>query len=324
MNRSISYSSLRWYFLSFELSADRRKFSPRGEASQLLWLYLFIACMIVLFMCHSIVADTCATYIARKMDSTRSKETFDVIDTFRLVLMIPYTFIFASHSSMLMKRWTIFRFIDDRVLPDDEWTAKSPPLIKRSFGTILMSYVAINVYLLLLQLGLLLLQLQLDRTDSPIAPITEHRIFSFTLRSAAFFLYTSQIFDIPTNIAILMGLADMGVFSLSNSLYGVILVCITNGYRALSLSPTESVRSVTTASSESTQAINASTSQSHTALLDPSVVGEIIHCCCLSNRDQFACKLTVTQALIDVLSFLCHHSIRWERFCRPWHIKYIR
>ena len=225
--------------------------------------------MVLLFMCHSMVADTCGTYIARKMHSTRSKETSDLIDTFRLILMVPYSFIFASHSSMLMKRWTFFRFSDDLVRPDDDWAAKSPPLVKRSFGTILMNYVAINVYLLLLQLGLLLLQLQLDHMDSPIARIFEHRIFSSTLRCAAFFLYTSQIFDIRTNIAILIGLVDASILSLSHHhLAGIIYVFTTMQYRFLCPSPIKPVRPVTEASS---------------------VVGEIAHCCCLIYRDKFAC-----------------------------------
>ena len=221
--------------------------------------------------------DTCGTYIARKMHSTRSKETFDVIDSFRLVLMIPYTFIFASHASRLMKRWTFFRFIDDRVRPDDEWTAMSPPLVKRSYGTILMSYVAIDVYLLLLQLGLLFLQLQLDRVDSPIAPIFEHRIFSSTLRCAAFFLYTYQTFDTRTNIAILIGLVNIGILSLHPSLAAIFFWGPSTLYRAFCPFPTESVRPVTEASSESALATNASTSQSHTAHPHPSVVGEITH-----------------------------------------------
>ena len=277
--------SLLAFFI--KVSADPRKFSSRGEVSTLLWLYLLIACMVLLLMCHSIVVDTCGAYIARKMHSTRSKETFDIIDTFRLVLMIPYTFIFASHSSMLTKRWTLFRFIDDRVRPDDEWTAKSPPLVKRSFGTILMSYMAINAYLLLLQLGLLLLQLQLDRTDSPIAPILGNQMFSLTLRCAAFLLYTFQIFDLRTNIAILIGLVDVSILSLYHPLYGYGYLATTMQYRALCPSPIEPVRPVTEASSESAQASSASASQSD--------LGEITHCCCcLNDDDQFAYKFTIT------------------------------
>ena len=195
-----------------------------------------------------------------------------------------------------MKRWTLFRFIDDRVRPDDEWTAKSPPLVRRSFGTILMSYAAINVYLLLLQLGLLLLQLQLDRTDSPLAPILGNRIFSSTLRCAAFFLYTSQTFDIRTNIAILIGLVDAIILSLSHFLgASVYVVATTQQYPALCPSPVEPVRPVTKASSESAQATSASMSQSHAAHSDPSVVGEITNCCCcLNDDDQFAYKFAIT------------------------------
>ena len=228
------------------------------------------------------------------MNYIRSKETSDLIDAFRLILMIPYTFIFASHSSMLKKHWTFFRFIDDRVRPDDEWTAKSPPLVKRSFATILMSYAAINAYLLPIQLGLLLLQLQMDRTDSPIAPILGHWLFSSTLRCAAFFLYTYQIFDIGTNIAILICVADVSIFSSSHLLYGAFLVGTTMQYRFLCPSPVESVRSVTEASLESAKATNASTSQSHTVLLDPFVVGEITHCWCRSICDQFVSIFVIT------------------------------
>ena len=243
-----------------------------------------MACMAVLFLCHSVLVDACKTYIARQMSSTWSKETFDHIDTLRFFLVIPYTFIFASHSSMLMKRWTFFRFIDDRVRPDDDWNAKSPPVIKRSFGTILMSYVAINVYLLLVQLGFLLLQLQLDRTNSPLAPILEHRIFSSTLRHAAFFLYTYQIFDIRTNFAILGCVANISILSLSNSLlYATFLAWTTMQYRSLCPFPVEHVTTVIEASPESTQATDALTSPLHTPLLDLPVLGEITHCCCFDN-----------------------------------------
>ena len=241
--------------------------------------------MAVLFMCHSVVADTCGTYIARKMRSTRSKGTFDLIDTFRFFLVILYTFIFASHSSMLMKRWTLFRFSDDRVRPDDEWNAKSPPVVKRSFGTILMSYVAINVYLLLVQLGLLLLQLQLHRTNSPIAPILEHWIFSTTLRYAAFFLYTYQIFDILTNFAILISFANHSIFSALPPQYFIfIFTLVTMKYCSLCPYPAEPVRTLSEASSESRQATDASTSPLHTPLPDPSAVGEITHCYCFNNH----------------------------------------
>ena len=280
MNQSFSSSSLHRYFSQFKVSVDRRKFSPRGEVTHLLWLYVFMACMAVLFMCYSVLADACGTHITRQMRSTRSKEYFDHIDTLRFFLVIPYTFIFASHSSMLMKRWTFFRFIDDRVRPDDDWNAKSPPVVKRSFGSILMSYVAINVYLLLVQLGLLLLQLQLDRTNSPIAPILEHWIFSSTLRYAAFFLYTYHIFDVRTNFAILISLADHSIFAAFFTQYYISIIFLAKiQYHALCPHPVEPVRTVTQTSSESAQATVASTSPSHTSLLGPSVPGEITHCC---------------------------------------------
>ena len=195
-----SAAHLSWYSAKFELSADHRKLSLRGEVSRLLWLFLHLACMVLLCMCHSIVLDTCGTYIIRKMHSVRSKETFDVVNKLRWALVGHYAFIFANHPSMLKKSWIVNTFTVDRVRCDDEWTGKSTPLVKRSFGTILTSYAAINAYLLLLQLGLLFLQLQLDRTDSQIAPVLEHRIFSSALCYAALFLYTYQTFDIRTNL----------------------------------------------------------------------------------------------------------------------------
>ena len=255
--------------------------------------------------------DACGTYIARQMNSTWSKETFDHIDTLRFFLVIPYTFIFASHSSMLMKRWTFFRFIDDRVRPDDEWNAKSPPVVKRSFGSILMSYVAINVYLLLVQLGLLLLQLQMHRTNSPIAPILEHWIFSSTLRYAAFFLYTYHIFDVRTNFAILISLADHSIFAaLFPQFYVNVLLLTTMQYRALCPHPVEPVRMVTQTSSESIQATDALTSPSHTPLVDPSISGEITHCSRLYTCGQFACMFTITYSVTDVSSVMMAFDCR--------------
>ena len=264
-------------------------------------------------MCHSVVIDTCGSYVARTMHSTGSKETFDLIDTFRVVLMIPYTFIFASHSSMLKKHRTFFRFIDDRVRPDDEWTAKSPPVVKRSFGTILMSYALINAYLLLLQLVLLLLQLQLDRADSPIAPILGYRTVSSSLRCAAFFLYTYQTFDIRTNLAILITLMDYSILSLLDllsvdtvilkTLSGFLFLAVTLSlmaqYHFLCPRPIEPVRTVPEPSSESTQAINASTSQSCAALPRPSVAGGIAYYCCLNIHDQLTCKLRSHKLTFD-------------------------
>ena len=155
-----------------------------------------------------------------------------------------------------------------------------------------MSYAATNVYLLLLQLGLLLLQLQIDRTDSPIAPILEHSIFSSTLCYAAFFLCTYQTFDIRTNIAILICVAYISILSLSDLLYGAFLGWTTVQYLYLYPHPTEPVKMVTEPLSGSTLTTNASTFQSHTPLLDPTVVGELIHFCCLHILDQFACILT--------------------------------
>ena len=240
---------------SLEVLEDSCIISSRGGVSQLLWLHFFIACMIFAFTSQSVVTDICGKYVARSVHQRPPKDVFHLIDNFRFVLMIPYTFIFASHSSMLMKRYVLFRFIDDRTRPDDESTSKSPPLIQRSFSAILMSFVAINLYLLLIQLGLLYFQLRMDSS----ALILRHGIFCAILSYAALFLYTYQIFDRATNCILVMCMAEVYFPSLSTYLWCLLLILALVQY--IALHPREGP--VTVNSSDVTHSTEASTASIH-------------------------------------------------------------
>lgn len=202
-----------------------------------------------------------------------------------------------------MKRQVLFRFSSDITRPDDEPTAKSPPLTKLSFSTILMSYMAINVYLMLIQLGLLFLQLRIDRGGSTASSLFARRIFFGIFSYVTLFLYTYQIFDKRTNLAIVICLAEAAILYVAPLLFIVFFVLAPLEYKLLSpcgitplrpVTPSIPVSATSSDATRSTEVTTALIPQSEDPSLPPLVGMSISDCFHFipSNPNQ---RTTVTE-----------------------------
>ena len=144
-------------------------------------------------------------------------------------LFVAHACVCASRLSIISEDLTVFRFNNDHPHPcsNDAESLQSSTLTKRSYCSILTSFISINWYLMGVAVALYGLNRCLDRHAGPL-PHTFVSVFYPTLYFGGFFLYTLQIFDIGSNIMLMVCILlvsfvkNLGDGPLSSSLVQII------------------------------------------------------------------------------------------------------
>jgi hypothetical protein len=116
--------------------------------------------MVIVFAFQPKLVDICENYIVSRMKVAHSKEIFGpdrgICRTVLPILLIAYSLIYANHLSMLHKEFVLMRYKNDsaRFNHARSSESESATAIKRSSYSVMMSYVTINLYLLVVEVGL--------------------------------------------------------------------------------------------------------------------------------------------------------------------------
>jgi hypothetical protein len=124
-----------------------------------------------------------------------------------VALFIAYSGIYASNESMISEDASVLRFITDRFQadPNDSYNIAIilPTPVKRSFWFIFSSFLTSNWYLMALAFALYGFNFYLVKVTGPLPYDLSNILFSILL-IAGYFFYTIQIFDILTNVMLLV------------------------------------------------------------------------------------------------------------------------
>jgi hypothetical protein len=123
-------------------------------------------------------------------------------------LFVAYSFICASRLSIISDEWTVFRFTYDQPISDGTGSSHLSTLAKHSYWSIITSYISINWYLMGVAVVLYGVNRSLDHLAGPLPPTFVSVLYPI-LYLGGFFLYTSQIFDIYTNVMLIVCLLHM-------------------------------------------------------------------------------------------------------------------
>lgn len=214
-------------------------FDPRRDIPQLMSFYVSVAFVLV----ERIVFGVVKAYVGQQIFSSAMQ--IGTIEVLESTMLIVYCGIMASHSAMLNKKHhTIcFAFIEETA--DADGTLPSPPRVRRSFLSILMSYLQTNLYLFALDLAVMGVSITLTKRNS-LHPSAISLLLSI-LHFVGFFLYAYQVFNIRTNVAILMVCVFIANMDSSYLIY-IMIVLLPVIYFKMFPHPTEPKRVVTGAS----------------------------------------------------------------------------
>jgi hypothetical protein len=172
--------------------------SQKKDVSNLLWLYVSMLFMASMFGLQY-------TMIKASGQLEQIFFGYNLYLPLPVALFVAYSCVCASRLSIISEDSTVFRFNNDHPHPcsSDAESLHSPTLTKSSHWSILTSFIWINWYLMGVAVALYGLNHCLDRHAGPL-PHTFVSVFYPTLYFGGFFLYTLQIFDIGSNIMLMM------------------------------------------------------------------------------------------------------------------------
>lgn len=165
---------------------------PRGNVPQLMKFYVFIAFVVVLYLVwHVVKAHIGSLVFSSGIHSS-------VSESLESTVSIVYSGVMASHSAMFNDKHfrNCFGFIEETAAADG--TLPSPPLVKRSFLSISMSYLKTSLYLFVLLLAVLGFKIILTTHLGP-----HSSLVCSILYFLGCFLYTYQVFNFQTNVVML-------------------------------------------------------------------------------------------------------------------------
>jgi hypothetical protein len=251
-------------------SPHRQKERLGGDVSKLLWLYFFMVPMVIVFALQAKLVDICENYFVSRMNVAHSKEIFGpdqgICRTVLPILLIGYSLIYANHSSMLPQEFVLIRYKDDRTKFHDKRSSESesPTSIKCSFYSIMMSYVMINLYLTGVEVGLFVWKMNLTASGRDIPVIFDNPLFYSFAYYGLLSLYTFQIFDVWTNIMLIICTIEM-IFYTDDYFQGALSVAVTVQYNGLCLHSNKSEVAAHPSSSEHRSSTGTSASQSQSS-----------------------------------------------------------
>lgn len=175
---------------------DSDRVDPRGDISQLMRFYVFIAFMVVSRLVWNVVKAHTGS------DMFFSITHSSISESLESTLSIVYCGVIASHTAMLNKKYfgNYFGFVDE--IADAFGSLPSPPRVKRSFLAITTSYLTSSLYLTVLVLAIMGINIILTENNIPKIPSTSF-LWPF-LYFLGFFLCTYQVFSVRTNLAMLV------------------------------------------------------------------------------------------------------------------------
>lgn len=219
---------------------DMESVKPLGDIPRLLRFYVFVIFVMVAHLVFYVVR----AYIGwRNFSSTTH---IGITESLESAMSIAYCGMMASHSAMFNEKHfdNCFGYIEETAASDG--TLPSPPRVKRSFLSIAMSYLQTNLYLLVLVLAVMGVNIILTK-HSDFHPSSTSLVCSI-LYFLGGVLYTYQVFNIRTNVIILMACVYNMTMVINPGYLGALIMIFPDFHSKIFLRHRKISRAVTGAS----------------------------------------------------------------------------